>query len=400
MFSGGAQPRSASSGWNTRATAHPSVPAVTRFFGSPPSDLLSPAPPLAKMAPRPQLSPEGHEEGEQQVEALANGNRRQGYLTRLRRVTQSARRADRLSVLLPAAVMAVVVLSGPDAVACSVCGCGDPLVEATEARPGSGTLRVALDFEYLTARARSDDDPTLTEWLDQETLRPTVVYSPAQFVNLVAQIPLVRKGWTLTGPGGEEERAAPIGLGDIEVGARLFIIDDTNLSWRSRTNLGVLGGVAFPTGPDGAASGGQRIDQHAQLGTGAFGPYAGVFQAFHRDPWNLYLSATFRTHTTNSYGYRFGDAVLWSAIGQYRFWERAALVAGLEGRYACQDRSGGDIQENTGGTVVAGVPGLSVGVTDDLWIHARVQFPFATHLFGEQGVGPTWLVTVQQTLLQ
>jgi hypothetical protein len=225
------------------------------------------------------------------------------------RDTGHAVRTPGVAGLLSGAAIAALALGSRDAAACSVCGCGDPLAIATEARPESGTLRAAIDFEYLTARARSDDDPRLTESLDQETLRPTLV-------------------------------------------------------------------------------------------TGAFGPYAGAFQAFHGDPWNFYLSATFRTHTTNSYDYRFGDAVLWSALGQYRFWERAALVAGLEGRYVRQDRSGGDVQENTCGTVVAATPGLSVGVTDELWIHARVQFPFVTHLFGGQGVGPTWLLTVQQTLVQ
>ena len=168
----------------------------------------------------------------------------------------------------------------------------------------------------------------------------------------------------------------------------------------SRQSLGVLGGTSLPTGPDNTQVDGERIDQHAQLGTGSFGPYAGVFYAFHRDPWNLFLSTTYRTHTTNSYDYRFGDAMQWSALGQWRPWDRAAFVFGAEGRFSRHDVSAGTTQDNTGGTVIAASPGLMLGITDDLWVHARVQIPFVTHLFGEQSVGPTWLVMVQQTILR
>ena len=62
--------------------------------------------------------------------------------------------------------------------ACSVCGCGDPLVLAGDSMPVANTVRFALDYEYLTATARSDDEPDRTESLTQMTLRPVVVYSP------------------------------------------------------------------------------------------------------------------------------------------------------------------------------------------------------------------------------
>lgn len=66
----------------------------------------------------------------------------------------------------------------------------------------SGRLRAGLDFEYLTMRARSDEDPTLTERLTQATFRPLVIYSPSERLNLVLQVPLVAKRWTLSGAWG------------------------------------------------------------------------------------------------------------------------------------------------------------------------------------------------------
>jgi hypothetical protein len=110
------------------------------------------------------------------------------------------RRARGLAAL---ASFALALATAPNAArACSVCGCGDPLVSVSEARPMSGRLRAGLDFEYLTMRARSDEDPTLTERLTQATFRPLVIYSPSERLNLVLQVPLVAKRWTLSGAWG------------------------------------------------------------------------------------------------------------------------------------------------------------------------------------------------------
>jgi hypothetical protein len=166
-----------------------------------------------------------------------------------------------------------------------------------------------------------------------------------------------------------------------------------------RQNLALTAGTSFPTGADGAMTAdGERIDQHAQLGTGAWGPYVGALYAFHQDPWNFSLSATGRFRTTNGYGYRFGDAFLWSAQLRFRVVEPFALQLGVDGRYAAQDRSEGVIQENTGGLVVSAVPGLAWNVSGPIWLLAQVQVPFVTHLFGEQTVGVTATASLQFVL--
>jgi len=74
--------------------------------------------------------------------------------------------------------------------ACSVCGCGDPLVAAGDSSPKSGTFRFAFDYAYLTASAESDDNPAQTESLVQMTFMPVVVFSPTNNLNLVLQVPL------------------------------------------------------------------------------------------------------------------------------------------------------------------------------------------------------------------
>jgi len=302
--------------------------------------------------------------------------------------------------LTAAVLLASVVLSPGVARACSVCGCGDPLVLAGDSMPVANTLRFALEYEYLTATARSDDAPDRTESVTQMTLRPVLVYSPFSRVNVVLQVPLVRKDWALSGtPTEGTETAVPTGLGDLDLGVRVFLWDAISIQAQRRQNLALTAGTSFPTGTDTATTpGGERIDQHAQLGTGAWGPYVGALYAFHQDPWNFFLSVTGRFRTTNSFQYRYGDAVLWSAQLRFRVVEPFALQLGVDGRYAGRDRSAGVLQENTGGLVVSAVPGLAWNVGGPVWLLAKVQIPFVTHLFGEQTVGVTATASLQFVL--
>jgi len=302
--------------------------------------------------------------------------------------------------VLIAAALAVFALCVPSAaLACSVCGCGDPLVVAGDAMPVSGNLRFALEGEYLSATAASDEDPAATEGLVQQTLRPMVVVSLLNQLNLVAQVPLTRKAWSLTG-GATAEAETPLGLGDIDLGVRWFFWQKADMSAGRRQSLGLTAGTSLPTGPDDAVDeAGDRLDDHAQLGTGAFGPYVGVLFAFHQDPWNLSINATGRYHTANRHGYQYAPAALWSVRGQLRPWERVAFVLGVDGRYALQDTLAGEVQTNTGGLVLAAVPGVDVNLVDNLWLHATVQLPVYTALFGTQRVGPVFSASLQYSLM-
>src|SRR6185295_19190101 len=135
-----------------------------------------------------------------------------------------------------AAILAAAVLSVPStALACSVCGCGDPLVVAGDAMPVSGNFRFALEGEYLSVTAASDDD-------------------------LAAQVPLTRKAWSLTG-GTTAEEATPLGLGDIDLGARWFLWQSTNMGAGRRQSFALTAGTSLPTGPDDAVDAADvRID--------------------------------------------------------------------------------------------------------------------------------------------
>src|SRR5262249_39475196 len=132
--------------------------------------------------------------------------------------------------LFAAVLCASVTLAPAVARACSVCGCGDPLLLARDSMAGGHTLRFALEDQYLSATGRSDDAPERTETLNQMTLRPVLVYSPVSRINLVLQVPLVRKDWALSPTSTEAtETAVPMGLGDVDFGIRFFIWDATSI---------------------------------------------------------------------------------------------------------------------------------------------------------------------------
>ena len=278
--------------------------------------------------------------------------------------------------------------------ACSVCGCGDPLVAAGDSTPMVGSLRLALEAEYLSADARSDDDPSATESLTQLTLRPVAVYSPLPALNLVLQVPLVRKDWSLTAAGGNEA-AQPIGLGDLDLGARWFLWSHVQLGAGIRQELALSFGSSFPTGPDDARVDGARIDDHAQLGTGGFGPYLGALYAFHGEDWTLSADVSGRVHTVNGSSYRNGPALLWALEGQYHLGDRFALGLGLDGRYAGRDTLAGEAEEHTGGLLVSAAPSASFGLSDSWWLRLGAQLPVATKLFGVQHVGPVVSLSIQ-----
>jgi hypothetical protein len=151
----------------------------------------------------------------------------------------------------------------------------------------------------------------------------------------------------------------------------------------------------LPTGPDDATADGQRIDEHAQLGTGAFGPYAGFVYAYHLDPWNLFTSVTARLHTTNGHAYHYGDSVQFGARLDYRFIDPLAAELGVDGRWAASDMLADETQVNTGGVVVSLAPGLAANLGGDFWLRARVQIPVIQALSGTQSVGPTYFLSGQ-----
>jgi hypothetical protein len=300
-----------------------------------------------------------------------------------------------------AALAAAFLASSPAAYACSVCGCGDPLLDASDPAASMSKLRLQLDSEYIDVKAGNEDDPSQVDRLKQYTLKLQGVYTPTSRLSVVATVPFTRKELNALG-----STSIVNGIGDVEVAARYSVFDQVDLAARRRQTFGVSLGTSLPTGSNDATdAGGARIDEHGQVGTGSWGPFAGLHYRFAQDSWQALASVTGRLHNTNSHDYRYGSAVLWSIHGQYQPLKRLAFDLGLDGRFAERDHdttrlANGDSElvPSTGGTVLAIAPGAFWNVSGPLWFSVRAQFPVYTRLFDVQDVNPTIVAGFQYQL--
>jgi hypothetical protein len=290
--------------------------------------------------------------------------------------------------------------------ACSVCGCGDPLLASNDPAAINGGLRVQLDSEYLRMNAGTDGQPGFTDQLAQWSYRLNAVYRPIEQLSLSVTVPMVSKEIHTIGGGTTVLDSSLNGLGDVELAARYALWTSINVGHRRVQEFAVSAGSSLPTGKsDAKDSAGALIDPHGQLGTGAWGPFAGLHYRLEQGDWMGFVSLSYRLRTEATYfdhsKYKFGDSALWSVHGQYRPVSRVALDLGLDGRYAWADRSvdaDGTVTSqvvNTGGTVLSLAPGLYVRAAGQLWLFGRAQVPVYKNLFGIQDVMPSFTAGVQ-----
>lgn len=304
----------------------------------------------------------------------------------------------RPGLCLLAAAVAALAAPGP-ARACSVCGCGDPLLTSSDPAAINGQLRLQLDTEYLRVNAGNEADPALTDRLTQWSYRLNAVYHPLDALSFTATLPVVTKELRTVGGGAPVSSSDATGLGDLEVGARYAVWSRVTLGLGRVQELAVTGGTSAPTGPNGLRSGGERIDEHGQPGTGAWSPFAGLAYRLEQRSWTAYASLSGRIHSANGYRYTYGPAALWSVHGQYFPPGRVALDLGVDGRWAAADRDPGGAVVNTGGTVLAASPGVYFRVSGPAWLFARGQIPFYVRFRGDQAQLPSVVMGVQYLVL-
>jgi hypothetical protein len=312
--------------------------------------------------------------------------------------------------------------------ACSVCGCGDPLASSGSAHPLADSFRLDFESIYLTAAAVGDA-PGDTQWesLRQVNLNTTLSYAPTNDISLIVMLPIVEKYWSLSGgpnnyedalvPGGTiADTGTPFGIGDVNVGMRYFFWQETDFKTKIHQALALSAGSYLPTGATNIVSGitGQPIDTHAQLGTGAFGLYAGLLYNHVWDNFTLSANGNVVFHTaalTNDvnsavYEYTFGTSYTGGLSGQLKLGDTMAAGLAVEGRYTDPDTEPNPNDTlapgvptwntpNTGGTVIDLSPSLYWNVSGDSVLYGKVQIPTITHFIGSQTLGPTYVFGTQ-----
>jgi hypothetical protein len=261
------------------------------------------------------------------------------------------------TVALAAATLLAV--SASPALACSVCGCGDPLVGVGQVAGPAGQFGLELDGQYLYQKAGGEAPGTL-DILDQWSVLLTASYTPIANLNLVVTLPWVWKDMQMEMADGARMSSSNLnGFGDMQVGARWFFWEHLDLGNSIRHTLSVSASTFIPTGNNSAVDAdGIRVDEHGQIGTGGWGPNAGLFYRMQGDVWSAYAGVWGLYRTVNSYGYRFGAAAMWTAVGQYQPLQWLAVALGVDGRFAGYDQQDGLDVDSTGGLVLAAVPAV------------------------------------------
>ncbi len=293
------------------------------------------------------------------------------------------------------AVWFAALLAPRPAGACSVCGCGDPLLTSSDPAAITGRLRLQLDTEYLRVDAGNDADPALTDRLTQWSYRLNAAYRPLDRLSIAATLPVVSKSIRTVGGGASTPASDATGLGDVELAARWTLWRRVHFGLGRVQEIAVSAGTSMPTGPNDVRSGGERIDEHGQPGTGAWGPFAGVHYRLEQGSWLGFGSVSGRAHSEKGYGYGYGSALLWSVHGQYFPVKRVALDLGVDGRWAAADEDSGRTVANTGGTLLSAAPGVYLDVKGGAWLFVRGQVPFYRRFRGEQDQLPSVVTGIQ-----
>jgi hypothetical protein len=302
------------------------------------------------------------------------------------------------------AALAAALASASPARACSVCGCGDPLLAASDPAAITGKLRLQLDTDYVRMDAGTDGDAGSTDQLTQWSYRFNAAYRPIEDLSFLVTVPLVSK--TINTVGANPAIGSDLtGLGDIELAARYAFWRSVDMGKQRAIELAVTGGSMMPTGEHNAKDGETLIDPHGQLGTGGWGPFLGLAFLFEQKDWLAFANVSYRVRTEASYfdgtKYKFGNAALWSVHGQYRPTRRLALDLGIDGRYAARDKQTNELGEvnpavySTGGTLLSAAPGVYFEAGAGIWLFARGQIPFATKLYDQQKVYPGFTTGLQ-----
>ena len=136
------------------------------------------------------------------------------------------------------------------------------------------------------------------------------------------------------------------------------------------------------TGPDG-----ERLDQHAQPGTGSTDPFAGVGGFYLLDTRSsLFGSLQYRWTGTNAYGYQYGRIFLANLGYERKLGSSVDAVLELNYRWAGRDtvNDEGEQDPDTGGALLYVTPRVLVNLGGGFVARAAVLIPTFTNLNGYQ----------------
>jgi hypothetical protein len=287
--------------------------------------------------------------------------------------------------LLGVAVGLALIVPTP-APACSICRCGDPTFNALGlAGYTSSGLSIALDWERFD---KSEGDPSLeSESQVENRLTGFASYGFGQRYLVALRVPYSLRSVTETAAGEETETVDTNGFSDPEIYGQALLWASTMSDLGSRASVAVGAGVKTPWGENDVARDGERVDEHAQPGTGSTDLFGNVTLLYLIDMQSsLFASTGYRRTGENEFGYRYGSTFLANISYERKFGRHLDGLIQFNFRDAAQDRvdSDGTLGENSGGSLLYATPMLLLDITKSLVVRAGVQIPIIADLNGEQ----------------
>ena len=280
----------------------------------------------------------------------------------------------------------------PRASACSICRCGDPTFNALGAAIYTpGQFRLALDWERFD-KENGVSEPGTGEIVgrdaeieDRFTL--SAAYSFGERFTLVGRLPFSVRRLTSTDESGATATNTS-GISDPDFTA-LFRV------WASpfRPGLGrrawvsLVAGVKTPWGKNELSEDGERLDEHAQPGTGATDFYGGLSAVVLLDfDSSLFASAQYRAPGTNAHDYRYGRVTSANVAYEHKLGRIVDAIVEANWRHAEQDvvDADGNRDPNTGGDVAYLTPRLVLDLGGGILGRVGVQIPIVKSLYGDQ----------------
>ena len=310
---------------------------------------------------------------------------------RTRSVRENVTRAT--ARILPIVLAASVMAAARPAHACSICRCGDPTFNALGLTGVSlQGLRLALDWDRLEKSQGSAANGDL-ESNTEERQTFLLGYSPSDDWGLYFRMPYGSRDLTES-EDGELEETHSSGLGDPELyGQRRLWSSAFDGRLGIRSSIFALFGVKTSWGDNDLQRDGERLDEHAQIGTGSTDWFGGFSGSHQLNPHSaLFASVQYRATGSNDFGYEYGDVVLGNLAYEHKLSSRFDAVIEANYRHADRDRvnHAGELDSNTGGGMLYVTPRLLVDLGRGWIVRAAVQVPVAERLNGEQDEDPVW----------
>lgn len=275
------------------------------------------------------------------------------------------------------------------AAACSMCRCGDPTFNALGSNIySSGQFHLAVDWDRFNKSQFTDEGGLPgTDHEIENRLTVTLSYSIAERLVLVARVPYSFRHLTTTTSEGSDE-VSTRGFSDPEIYALVRLWSSTfGPGLGRRTWISAVAGVKTPWGQNDVSQNGERVDEHAQPGTGSTDLFGGLSSIYLFDAESsAFASAQYRGTGRNTFGYKYGNAFTANLAYERKLTDRVDTVVEANFRHSGRDQvdASRELDPDTGGSILYISPRVIVDVGGGVVLRLGVQIPTWKSLYGIQ----------------